>query len=493
MEVQKNMSLFYIKTNRVFTPIRKYGWIFTLMVAIGGLWYPKLGLLVIPVMLTLISLSFLKGRYWCGNFCPHGSLFDSLLHPISRNKKIPKFFKSKVFGYLFLIFFAFNLMRKIISVSALYGSMMFWDKLGFIFVASYLMVTVVGGSLSILISQRTWCNFCPMGMMQMLSYKLGKVLKINKRTDQKITVASKALCHTCGKCSRVCPMQLTPYLEFSDQNQFDHEKCLRCSTCVVNCPAGILSLNTRKKAVALVEETDTEGYESRQKIMAKIVKIEDLKSDVKEFTFKFIEPQKVEYKAGQFILVKIQEETKMFRAYSISSFQEDGSGLSVTIKKMPNGYGTNMIFDQFKVDDLIELEGPMGRELVVDKSAEKIAFIAGGIGITPFVPMVQDALNENNMHKKVTLIYGVNKENELMYDDDLTGFAGQNDKLDYRKVVAFDENWKGQRGFVTDVLKEMELEGYKIYMCGPKPMIHPTVKQLLSQGVKEENIYYESA
>ena len=64
------MNNFYIKTNRIFSPIRKYGWIFTLTVAFGGLWLPKLGLLVLPVILALTTLSFFKGRYWCGNFCP---------------------------------------------------------------------------------------------------------------------------------------------------------------------------------------------------------------------------------------------------------------------------------------------------------------------------------------------------------------------------------------------------------------------------------------
>lgn len=487
------MNSFYIKTNRVFTPIRKYGWIFTLMVAIGGLWYPKLGLLVLPVMATLTTLSFFKGRYWCGNFCPHGSLFDSLLGPLSRNKRIPKFFQSKVFGSIFFAFFILNIIRKIIKVSALYGTMLFWDKLGFIFVASYLMVTIVGGLLSILITQRTWCNFCPMGIMQRLSYKLGKFLRANRHSDQKVTVASKDMCHTCGKCSRVCPMQLTPYLEFSDKNQFDNEKCLRCSTCVANCPAGILSLNTVKKAEIVVEGTNTEGYENRQNIKAEIIKISDLNHGIRQFTFQFIEPGTVHYKAGQFILVKIQENPKMYRAYSISSFDEDGTTLSVTVKKDPNGYGTEILFDQFKTGDMVELEGPMGAELVVDKSAEKLVFVAGGIGITPFLPMVRDILNEKNQNRKVTLIYGVNKENEFLYHDELRNLDLQNNQFEYKQVVAFDDNWKGKKGFVTDVLKEMNLDGHKIYLCGPKPMIQPTVRQLVKQGVKDEDIKYESA
>ncbi|HYE67547.1 MAG TPA: FAD-binding oxidoreductase, partial [Anaerovoracaceae bacterium] len=338
-----------------------------------------------------------------------------------------------------------------------------------------------------------WCNFCPMGIMQRLSYKLGKLLRANKRTDLKITVASKDMCHTCGKCSRVCPMQLTPYLEFTGKNQFDNGKCLRCSTCVVNCPAGILSLNTMKKAETVFEETNLEGYENRQKIKAKIIEVLDLNNGVRQFTFQFIEPEIVEYKAGQFILVKIQENPKMFRAYSISSFNEDGSKLSITVKKDPKGYGTELMFNKFNVDDVVDLEGPLGADLVVDKSEEKLVFVAGGIGITPFLPMIQDVLNDDNQNKKVTLIYGVNKEDEFLYHDELKDLDLQSEKLEYKQVVAFDDNWKGKKGFVTDVLKEMNLDGHKIYLCGPKPMIQPTVKQLVKQGVKDADIKYESA
>ncbi|OQY35640.1 MAG: hypothetical protein B6241_00160 [Spirochaetaceae bacterium 4572_59] len=35
-------------------------------------------MLVIPVMIGLILVFFYKGRYWCGNICAHGSLWDSL-------------------------------------------------------------------------------------------------------------------------------------------------------------------------------------------------------------------------------------------------------------------------------------------------------------------------------------------------------------------------------------------------------------------------------
>ena len=93
----RDIRNYYIKTNRIFNPIRKYTWLITVIVAIGGLWFPKLGLLVLAIMAALMITAFFDGRFWCGNVCPHGSLFDRVIQPISRNGKIPVFFKTKVF------------------------------------------------------------------------------------------------------------------------------------------------------------------------------------------------------------------------------------------------------------------------------------------------------------------------------------------------------------------------------------------------------------
>lgn len=240
------MSNYYIKTNRTFTIIRKYAWIFTALVAIGGLWQPKLGLLVILIMAGLIITSFFTGRYWCGNFCPHGSLFDKIFLPISQNKKIPSFLKSKSMIVGFFIFFMFNFSRKIIKITKLWGTFSFLDKLGLLFVNTYLMVLIVGGLLAIFVNPRTWCQFCPMGSLQKLSHKLGKRLGIAKKTEKKLTISNIDKCYNCGKCAKVCPFQLTPYLEWSDINQFDNINCIKCSTCIENCPAKILSLKTEE-------------------------------------------------------------------------------------------------------------------------------------------------------------------------------------------------------------------------------------------------------
>lgn len=233
---------YYIKANRTFTSLRKYGWMFTVLVAIGGQWEPKLGLLVVLIMAGLIITSLFSGRYWCGNICPHGSLFDSLILSISKNKQIPKIFKSKSVIIGFLIFFMWNFIRKILKIVPFWGTYDFLDKFGFIFSNTYLMVMIVGGLFAVFINPRTWCQFCPMGSMQKISYFIGKKLGVTKKTNKKVTIENKDKCKSCGKCEKVCRFQLSPYLDFNKNNQFDDINCIKCSTCVVNCPIGILSM-----------------------------------------------------------------------------------------------------------------------------------------------------------------------------------------------------------------------------------------------------------
>ncbi len=238
---------FYLKTNRSFSAIRRYAWIFTVLIGLGGQFVPALGLLVLLIMIALVGMSLFKGKYWCGNFCPHGSFFDNLLQPISRHVKIPQFLRSRLLVAAVLLFFIYNMTNRFVRVYGLLGTDSFYERLGFIFANTYLMVLLVGGLLAVVINPRTWCHFCPMGTMQTIFYKLGKALGLTKKTDQKVTIKHPELCHSCGKCARVCPMQLTPYLEFSANHQLGNESCIRCYTCVYNCPAGILQMANKQK------------------------------------------------------------------------------------------------------------------------------------------------------------------------------------------------------------------------------------------------------
>lgn len=145
----------------------------------------------------------------------------------------------------------YNFSRKIINSFHAWGTFDFLDKLGFVFVSTYLVVLIIGGITGLIFAPRTWCQFCPMGSIQKATHGLGRITGAAKKTEKKVTIECREKCHQCGKCSRVCPFQLTPYLNFSDNNQFNNINCIKCATCIKNCPAGVLSLQKERDALKL--------------------------------------------------------------------------------------------------------------------------------------------------------------------------------------------------------------------------------------------------
>ncbi|MTI96785.1 MAG: 4Fe-4S binding protein [Firmicutes bacterium] len=272
---------YYLKTNRVFTSLKRYAWLFLPVVVLGGLWFPVLGLLLIPVMLTLAVLGFFGGNVWCGKICPHGSLFDQYAALLSRNRPIPKVLRSLWVRIPAFAWFGYMLGMRLMRVAQLWGELNFWDRLGYIFVMNYLVVTIVGTTLALVISPRAWCNFCPMGTLQRISLWLGRITGGNKKTEQMVTIESTDKCHTCATCARVCPMHLEPYRKFNENNQFDSYDCIRCSTCVAYCPADILSLKTRGAAQAQKQAAGNRGYESARTIQSGSAGSRDVVYEVK--------------------------------------------------------------------------------------------------------------------------------------------------------------------------------------------------------------------
>ena len=228
-----------------YTLWQKVAWILVPIIAFGGLWLPKLGLSLLPIMLTLIVLGFRNGKYWCGKLCPHGSLFDFILGPWSpRNHKPSRFLESRLLQGSFFAFYMLMFVRRLLLVIPLWGTLAFWDKLGFLMAVNYLMPTIIGSILALSVRRRAWCSICPMGTMQKISHSLGNITGLNVATDKRVTMIDLAACRECGICQRVCPMGITLPIE----GQLDSEECIRCETCVFACPTGVLAMQSVKDA-----------------------------------------------------------------------------------------------------------------------------------------------------------------------------------------------------------------------------------------------------
>ena len=223
-----------------------------------------------------------------------------------------------------------------------------------------------------------------------------------------------------------------------------------------------------------------------------IDKIEYLADDVIEITFKIL-GEKLDFKAGQYIEVEISKEPLIVRAYSVLRYDRDNNKLSIAVKRVPNGKGTTIMFNDFKVGMDINISKPQGEELIVDKNKDNLLLVATGIGVTPIFCIIND-LVKSNYKGKATFVYGVRREKELYYFNELKSLVSKNNvSIDIIPVISNQDDYSGHKGYVTDIIKHINIHSMKIYLCGSK-VVENSLKELLhSKKFNLKNFFSESA
>lgn len=202
-----------------------------------GYFYPVIGFLALVCMIAPVTVSVWRGRWWCGNACPRGSLYDRILSRYSPHRPIPKFVRT--FGFrLFMVLFIFTM----------FGTQMYfawgdWNAMEKVFWNIILITTVVGVILSFVYAPRTWCSFCPMGTLSSWVAPRGEKLPTGYKS---IHVAARCQMK-CKSCARVCPMQLTPYDSRGREEGYLHPDCIKCGKCVVACPINVMEMAAKQR------------------------------------------------------------------------------------------------------------------------------------------------------------------------------------------------------------------------------------------------------
>lgn len=482
---------YHIKTFDTISSFRKAVWLIVPFVSIAGFAYPKLGLFIFPLFATIMVMGFFTGRYWCGNFCPRGSFFDLPVRRIAAFAGIPRIFKTVWFRGLILVLLMGFFTRNTVNAFSLYGSTAFLDRLGMAGVMMCAVTTTIGLIFSFTINPRSWCTFCPMGTVQKMLHSLRNMLPWPGLINPRVTMSAPSACQKCGKCERVCPMQLAPYRELDSVNQVAAPDCIKCATCVSHCPAKLLTMEKQQDPKKYSTPLPLCGYAERKPADAVIENIMDIGNDIREFTFRLEGGAALSPGPGQFITVRVDDTNERFRSYSVSMPSDDPSRVKIAVKLDRNGWGSPRLF-RMKVGDSVRLEGPMGDFTIADQGRDSI-LIAGGIGITPFLSLARYAARKNPSNR-VHVVYGANTPGDVIYRDYLDDLKKEHSNFDYTITLSSPgEAWDGSRGLVTDVLGAMELGGKEAYLCGSMPMIEAVTAKLSEKGLPASSVHVEAA
>ncbi|MFN2267848.1 MAG: NADH:ubiquinone reductase (Na(+)-transporting) subunit F [Desulfonatronovibrio sp.] len=219
--------------------------------------------------------------------------------------------------------------------------------------------------------------------------------------------------------------------------------------------------------------------------------------DILELGFDLIEPEEIEFFAGQYIQLESQEYKGMdsvIRAYSISSLPSEKGKVELVMRRVPQGICTTWAFDHLKEGQEVFLSGPYGEFKLQDTEAPAI-FIAGGSGMAPIWSILRH-MREKNINKKSYYFFSGRIYDDLFFTDEL--FNLEKHLYDFKYVPCLtrepeDSSWKGERGRIPDILPKYvpDAQEYEAYLCGSSALIEACCSKLSKLGLKDEKMYFD--
>ena len=190
-------------------------------------------------------------------------------------------------------------------------------------------------------------------------------------------------------------------------------------------------------------------------------------------------------RAGQFLFVRFPRDKDLNEShpFTISSAPAEDV-LRLTIKA--SGNFTRDLFAKLKEGSDAIIEGAYGM-FNYKTGGPKQIWIAGGIGLTPFLSFVRDM--DGNLQHNIDLYYTVRHPEEAVFVDELEAAAAKNPRLNIHI------RYSAKDGSLTieDIVKNAggNIGGYDVYLCGPLPMMQAFEKKFMDLGLPKNNIHYE--
>lgn len=136
--------------------------------------------------------------------------------------------------------------------------------------------------------------------------------------------------------------------------------------------------------------------------------------------------------------------------------------------------------------------GQLGGDFIMsaDKN-QKLAFIAGGIGVTPFRSMIKYLIDQKE-NRDLAMIYSENEADNFAYTDVFNQAVKQlGSRIVYTVTGQAPANWRGQVGQISAAMIKKEIPDFverTFYLSGPQPMVASAKQTLKALGIPKTQI-----
>ena len=207
-------------------------------------------------------------------------------------------------------------------------------------------------------------------------------------------------------------------------------------------------------------------------------------------TFSFRPHSPMHFTAGQFVELIVKHDHPDSRGqkrwFTISSSPKN-EYLNITTRKAPDKSSSyKQALWKLKPGDEVVISDPMGDFVMPKLNQTPLIFVAAGIGITPFISMLE-WLIETGEERPIRLLHGVRTEDDIIFQD-----AIHKSKIHTTYAVSEPSSaWGGERGRITaEMILGIEKpdESTLIYVSGPERMVESLEKDLKKAGIKPSQL-----
>jgi len=223
-------------------------------------------------------------------------------------------------------------------------------------------------------------------------------------------------------------------------------------------------------------------------------KIQNAK-DTKIFKFKPINKKILHFIPGQYVTLYFLEDEFGWqgKSYSIMSSPSDDFW-EITVKK--NGQFSEKIHN-LKIGDKVKIMGPEGY-FYPNSKIEKLVFLAGGVGITPFYSIIKNEISNKLDKKVITLFYGNKTKKDIVFLDELKKMSKNNKKLKIIHCISRELKNYGreyERGRISIKIIKKYIKNFsenQYFICGSISFVNELWHTLKRDGIQEKNIFTEA-
>jgi len=217
------------------------------------------------------------------------------------------------------------------------------------------------------------------------------------------------------------------------------------------------------------------------RIPVKVTEVVEVTPLIKRFRFEAVDGGPLpSFAGGAHVVVEMLDgDLPRRNAYSLMSPPSETSHYTISVRRDEVGRGgSRYLHDHIRQGMILHLSHPVNL-FPIEQRARKHLLIAGGIGITPFLAIIEQLHRD---HKPFELHYAFRSRTHAAYADDLVAAHGSRIHLYHDdRGEKIDPSW----------LFAQQPLGTHLYVCGPGPMIEWILGSARGMGWPEQNLHHE--